>query len=204
MHEWCYKKAECLKNEIDGLGDNISKEQLEEAYYLSKIFKNLAETDQICHIVKAMEESEENDKIMEKLEMYENYPEKKFYDEYRYSNGRFAPKGRGMRMRYTEKMPEMYKEWTDSSEAERMRDLDRMSHGRMYYTESGNMGANMGNSRRRMYMESKHSADKNVKMQKLDEYLNELKEDMKEVVSDMTPEEKTMWKQRLTNMASTM
>lgn len=202
MHEWCYKKAECLKNEIDGLGDNISHEQLEEAYYLSKIFKNIAETDQICHIVKAMEESEENDKIMEKIGMYTDYPEedKRFYDNYRYANGRFAPKGMGTYRRYSEKMPEMYRDWVDTSESERMRDLDRMSKGRMYYTENGNMGS----SRRRMYMESKHSGDKSAKMQKLDEYLNELKEDMKEVVADMTPEEKSMWKTRLTNMASTM
>ena len=33
------------------------------------------------------------------------------------------------------RMPEDYREWENMSDAERMRDLDRMSRGKMYYSE---------------------------------------------------------------------
>ena len=56
---------------------------------------------------------------------------------------------------------------------------------------------------RRSYMESKEkNADnsqesKNMKAKKLDDYMKDLYEDMKEIVADMSNEEKTVWKQKI-------
>ena len=65
-----------------------------------------------------MKKSEDNDDIMRMLEQYEDYPDRRFYDHYRYANGRFAPKGRGTRRGYVEppyyhQMPEDYHRFTN-------------------------------------------------------------------------------------------
>lgn len=211
MHKWCYEKAECLKNELCSIGmDNLTKEQLEEAYYFSKILKNLVETDQMYHIVDAMEKSEKDDEIMEKIGQYTDYPEKRYYNMRRYANGRFAPGSR--RRGYEEKYdmtPEMYKHWSEMDEDERMRDLDRET-GRMYYTtamrnNSGSRDMREGRSgqSRVRYYESKtaHAAntmeDKQAKMKDLEDYAKHLTEDVVEMVADATPEEKTLLKQKM-------
>ena len=58
---------------------------------------------------------------------------------------------------------------------------------------------------RRGYMESKekHQA-KNVQMQELEKYLNELSQDITEMVSEASPEEKTMLSQKLSTLATKM
>ena len=223
MHKWVYEKAECLKNELCANGMNLTHEQLEEAYYYSKILKNMVCIDKEVKIVEAMEKSENEDEIMEKIEQYTDYPEKRFYNSNRYANGRYAPKGRGMR-RYTEPMM-MYEDY-DMEDAERMRDMDRKGMGKMYYTsgsENGNMRSQMSsqnsNSMRDMregksgrnrvrYFESKemHKAntpeDKQAKMHELEEYAKELSSDVVEMIEDATPEERTMLKNKITMLAN--
>lgn len=133
------------------------------------MIKDLADAEYHSLISKAMKESEEEDEAEEKYikrilkeeradeykRMREQYGdeegERRFYDNYRYkSSGRFAPRGKGSYMPrrgyveppYYHMMPEMY----DDYNAEEMRDLDRKSMNRMYYTPmSGNSG-NMGGS----------------------------------------------------------
>jgi len=58
---------------------------------------------------------------------------------------------------------------------------------------------------RRGYMESKEKNQaKNVQMQELEKYLNELAQDITEMVEEAGPEEKTMLQQKLTTLASKM
>lgn len=94
-----------------------------------------------------MKESENEDN-MRAIEMYEDYPERRYYDNYRYkTSGRFAPKGRGTYVgrRGYEEPPYWHRSPydmadTDYGDIERMRDMDR-PHGRMYYTDmSDRMG----------------------------------------------------------------
>ena len=200
MHKWVYEKAECLKNELCGIGmDNLTHEQLEEAYYFSKILKNLVCIDKEHQIVEAMEKSEENDEIMEKLEMYTDYPEKRFYNSRRY-----VPR------HYTHMTPDMYRDWNDMDEKERMRDIDRESMGRMYYTSGTRNDPRMGKSGkgRMRYFESKemHKAntpnDKAAKMKDLEAYAKELTEDVVEMVADATPEEKMLLRQKMETLIS--
>ena len=55
---------------------------------------------------------------------------------------------------------------------------------------------------RKMYMESKEMhKDKTVKMQELEKYMHELSNDMTEMISEVSPEEKQIMKNKLTTLA---
>lgn len=211
MHKWLMEKGKCLKMEMENKGiDNLTKDDLEEAAYFSKVLKNLMCLEKDGKIVEAMEESEDNEKIMDKVEMYEDYPERRYYDDYRYMRtGKYAPKGKGTyvgRRGYDEPMyhmtPDMYRE----HDAGYYRDLDRGA-GKLYYTESYPKSHNQmdGHSwmSRRGYMESKelHKAntpeDKQQKMHDLEVYAKSLTEDVVDMISDMSTEEKNLLRTKL-------
>lgn len=127
---------------------------------------------------------------------------------------------------YWHMTPDMYHDWDNMTEAERNRDIDRVTHGRMYYTGGSSTGGSMasrsqstggnmsdsetnrvsGNSRyenaRRGYEEKKTmGADKQEKMKSLEEYMKELGSDLSSLLSEMSPEEKTMVKSKLSMLA---
>ena len=219
MHKLAEKMADCLKTKVEGMGiDNIEGAALEELGKWVDIIKDIACYDKDMRIIKAMDESEENEEKMKYIEEYEDYPERRYYDNYRYkTSGRFAPKGKGSYMPrrgydeppYYHMNPDMYREHTP----EYYRDMDRMD-GKMYYTETGNMNnassPNMRDSRegksgvgRRNYMETKemHKAntpdDKQAKMRELENYAKELTEDVVDMVADMSAEEKNLLKTKM-------
>lgn len=210
MHDMIEKLSECAKCEIDKGIENIDPCEMEQ---VTDMMKDLAEAMYYRTLMKAMEESSAD----ETMEMFERYGDgRRYYDRYRYADGRFAPKGRGTRRGYDEPpywhmTPEMYREM------EHDRDMDRSS-GRMYYTEpkmtpdGGMRDRREGKSgmSRRSYMESKElhkgntPEDKDAKMHDLEIYMKELSEDMAELISDMTPEERTMTKSKLSTLVSKM
>lgn len=136
---------------------------------------------------------------------------RRFYDNYRYANGRFAPKGRGTRRGYIEppyyhQMPDDYRTWEDKPMQERMRDLDRMS-GRMHYTEptTATRDSREGKSgmMRRSYIEAKEMhKDKDTTMQELEKYLKGVSEDITDVIGSMTPEERSMLKSKMSTLVT--
>lgn len=213
MHKWAKEILECVKSKVEGIGlENFEGQNLDDLKDWTEIAKNIAKFDKDYKIVEAMEETEKD----EILEMYGRYADdRRFYDNYRYANGRFAPKGHGTRRSYSEpyyhQMPEDYRDWENRPDKERMRDLDRMQ-GRMYYTEPMSRDTREGKSgiSRRTYMETKemHKAntpeDKNLKVKELENYLKELSEDVTEMLVDMTPEERTLTKTKLTTLISKM
>lgn len=99
--------------------------------------------------------------------------------------------------------PDMYRE----HEPRYYRDMDR-SDGRMYYTETGDMN-HSGNSEtsydraKRMYTETKNThrdnstESKQAKMRDLEQYTKELAEDVTQLLTDMTQEEKALLKSRM-------
>ena len=125
---------------------------------------------------------------------------RKYYDRYRYANGRFAPKGRGRKMGFEEPpywhmMPEWGTEMLDG------RDMD-MSIGRMY---TGDKGSRYGYSHDEYMKEKKmhpgqDEASKRKRSEKLDERLNDLEGMAKEMVEGMSPEEKQAWKVKLNKL----
>lgn len=224
MHiERMHKMIECLTEKaLEEIENGLESVDTCEMGQVIDMIKDLNEAEYRAVIVKAMKEADEEEEEREKellRVLKEEYGEeggRRYYDRYRYENGRFAPKGRGTRRGYEEPpywhmTPEMYREMEND------RDMDRHS-GRMYYTEpkmasdGGMRDRREGKSgmSRRSYMESKElhkgntPEDKDAKMHDLEKYMKELSEDMAELISDMTPEERTMTKSKLSTLVSKM
>ena len=215
MHKWAKQIMECVKAKVDGIGiDNFEGQNLDDLKDFTEIAKNIACFDKDYRIVEAMEKSEDNEDIMRMLERYEDYPERRFYDHYRYADGRFAPKGHGTYQRgysepYYHMTPEMY------------RDMDKYTRDRMYFTETGIDGRGTGmhdtkmsesnyDRAKRNYTETKemHRAntpqDKEAKMRDLEKYMKELSADITDLMSGMSQEEINMAKSKLTTLVSKM
>lgn len=204
MHiERMHKMIECLTEkalcELEKGTENVDTCEMGQVV---DMIKDLNEAEYKAVIVKAMkkadEEKEEYDKMLLR-ELKEEYGEdagRRFYDHYRYSDGRFAPKGNGSYRRgyeeppYYHMTPEMY------------RDMDRDTHSRMYYTETG-MNESGYDRAKRTYTETKEMhrgntpEDKKAKMQELERYAKSLTEDVVEMVSDMSDEEKNLLRTKM-------
>lgn len=215
MHKWAKQIMECVKTKVEAIGlDSFEGQNLDDLKDFTEIAKNIACFDKDYRIVEAMEKSEDNEDIMRMIEQYEDYPDRRYYDAYRYANGRFAPKGRGTRRGYEE--PPYYHMYP---EREHMRDMDRDDRGKMYYSEpSSNMGGNDNMSRnysesnydraKRNYTETKElhkgntQEDKEHKMKSLDGYMKELSTDITHLLGDMTAEEKNLLRTKLSTLVS--
>ena len=203
MHKWAKQIMECVKTKVDGIGiDNFEGQNLDDLKDFTEIVKNIACFDKDYRIVEAMEKSEDNEDIMRMLERYEDYPERRFYDHYRYADGRFTPKGRGTYRRgyeeppYWHMTPEMY------------RDMDK-ENGRMYYTEPMYTESRY-ESAKRAYTESKElhkgnePQDKEAKMRELEKYMKEMSDDLLNLMKGMSQEEMNMAKSKLSVLVSKM
>lgn len=206
MHKFAKQIMECVKTKVEAMGiDNIEGQHLEELEKWTEIAKNIVCYDKDYNIVEAMKEAENEDNIRA-IEMYEDYPERRYYDNYRYkTSGRFAPKGKGSYMPrrgydeppYYHMNPDMYREHTP----EYYRDMDRKD-GKMYYTEPITMESRYDKAKRG-YEESKMThkdntpESKQAKMKDLEMYLKELSEDVTQLLADATPEERSMVKNKM-------
>ena len=200
MHDMIEKLSETAKCEFDKGIENVDACEMGQ---VTDMLKDLAEAMYYRTLTKAMDEAED-DEIME---MFDRYGDRRFYDHYRYSDGRFAPKGRGSYRRgyegpYWRMTPEMYKDMQE------YRDMDRNT-GRMYYTEpSMTMSESNYDRAKRNYTETKelHRAntpqDKEAKMRGLEDYFKEISSDITGLLSDMTPEERTMLKSKISALAT--
>ncbi len=210
IHEMLECLTEVSKNQLDKGASSVNTDEMGKVV---DMIKDLSEAEYYSRIAKSMEEYEEDEKEAEKFRLHlfeEKYGEsdgRRFYDHYRYANGRFAPKGSGTyRRNYSPYLNSGYMpEWDDM---EQMRDVDR-HNGRMYYTDSFAHERNESryDKARRMYTESKevHKAntqtDKEQKMKDLENYFKEISEDLTEAISDATAEEKAMVRTKLTGLA---
>lgn len=213
MHKWAKQIMECVKAKVDGIGiDNFEGQNLDDLKDFTEIAKNIACFDKDYRIVEAMEKSEDNEDIMRMLEQYEDYPDRRYYDHYRYANGRFAPKGHGIRRGYDE--PPYYHMPINYNDSEYMRDMDK-GMGRMYYTEpvvSDNNSSHTIESSydraKRNYTETKEMhknntpEDKEHKMKALDGYIKELGGDITQLIGDMTAEERNLMRTKLSTLVS--
>lgn len=208
MHKWAKQIMECVKAKVEAIGlDSFEGQNLDDLKDFTEIAKNIACFDKDYRIVEAMEKSEDNEDIMRMIERYEDYPDRRYYDAYRYANGRFAPKGRGTRRGYDE--PPYYHMYPEYDEREHMRDIDRDDKGRMYYSEpSTNMSESNYDRARRNYTETKKmhkgstQEDKEHKMKSLDGYMKELSTDIVQLLDDMTAEEKNLIRTKLSTLVS--
>ena len=243
MHiERMNRMIECLTEKaLAELENGTEHIDAEEYSKVIDMIKDLNEAEYKAVIVKSMkkadeEEEEYNKELLKTLkDEYGEEGGRRYYDEYRYMRtGRYAPKGKGSYVgrrgyeeppywhRYPGDMTDM-----DYDSMERMRDMDRLSRGRMYYTDmsdrmgmidqprnGSSMERDMREGRsgmsRKHYMETKeqHKAntqqDKDAKMQSLDEYMKELSTDLTDMISDMTPEERSLMKSKMSILLTKM
>ncbi len=201
MHCMIEKLAECAEKQFN---NGIESVDTAEMGQVTDMLKDLAEAMYYRTLTKAMDDSDPE----EIMEMFERYGDggRRYYDHYRYADGRFAPKGRGTYRRgydeppYYHMTPEMYRSM------ENYRDMDRRD-GRMYYTEpSMNSGVHTESRydmAKRNYTESKElhrgntPEDKEQKMKELEKYLREIGSDIAELISDASTEEKNLLKNRM-------
>ena len=209
MHKWAKQIMECVKAKVDGIGiDNFEGQNLDDLKDFTEIVKNIACFDKDYRIVEAMEKSEDNEDIMRMLEQYEDYPERRFYDHYRYADGRFAPKGRGTYRRGYEEPPYWHMTPERYRDMEYSRDMDK-ENGRMYYTEPMYTESRY-ESAKRAYTESKElhkgnePQDKEAKMRELEKYMKEMSDDLLNLMKGMSQEEMNMAKSKLSVLVSKM
>lgn len=210
MHiERIHKMVECLTektlSELDKGIENVNVEEMSEAV---DMIKDLCEAEYRAVIVKSMKKADEKEEEYDKellRSLKTEYGEengRRFYDHYRYANGRFAPKGKGTYRRGYEEPPYMHM----YPEAEHMRDMDR-DYGKMYYTEP--MNESGYDRAKRNYTETKemHSGttpeDKEQRMKALDKYIKTVTNEIIKIVSDnATTEEKSLIKNNMNNLMS--
>ena len=221
IHETIEKIADCAKTEVCKGVENLDTKEMKE---VAEILEALCRAEYYATITKAMGESEygENNDIDGPIE------ERRYYrGRARDSMGRFkCRRGYDEMMGY---MPEMYRDM-DRDSMGRMYYTSGSSTGgsqgqsnggsSMGSSNSGSMGYSDGMMRdnregrsgqsRRSYLETKEmhkgntAEDKEAKRKELDKWMNDIGSDIKELVHDMTPEEKTMAKTKLTNLANSL
>lgn len=209
MHDMIEKLSECAKSEFDGGIENVDTCEMGK---VTDMMKDLAEAMYYRTLTKAMDEAED-DEIMEMFDRYGD--DRRYYDHYRYKSGRFAPKGKGTYRRgyeeppYYHMTPDMYKE----HDAEYYRDMDKRSRNVMYYSEPLVNMLSHGDSEsgydraKRMYTETRNmhksdsTEDKQHKMRSLENYTRELADDLTELITDMSAEEKSLLRSKMQTLA---
>lgn len=188
---------EALVAQVENQMSNLSEVDTHELGEVIDMIKDLEEAIYYCSITKAMEEKEEEKKI--EHHYYTTYiPERDidrdewgrmYYPRMRDSQGRYLPEGRdgmrdgGGRRNYVE-FPEPY------YEREIPIGLRDEREGRSPIT-------------RRMYMESKElHKDKTTKLKELEQYMKELSEDIVEMISDATPEERQLLEKKVAALST--
>lgn len=199
MHDMIEKLSECAKAELD---KGIEKLDVCEFGQVTDMLKDLSEAMYYRTLTHTMEEFDPESM----LDVMDRYGDRRFYDNYRYSNGRFAPKGRGTRRGYEDyppywhMTPEMYR--MDGKEYNPDRDIDR-NKGRMYYTEE--KPERKYNMARRAYTEAREGhKDKDTRMHELESYMSELSKDVTDLIGEMSNEERTLAKAKLSTLISKM
>lgn len=212
--------AEGLKKNVNG---SMKVEEVPVLGATVDMLKDLCEAEYYARISKSMEEreKEEQEEIKEilrdmKKEYGDEEGEKRFYDDYRYADGRFALKGHGRRTRGRRSYTEppylmMYPGYDDDI----LREID-WDNKRMYSTGrssgmTGNRGGNestqgaQGTRSRYGYSHDKYIEEKRnnpgndeiskqKRMERLNEHMNELTIMASETVAGMSPEEKQAWR----------
>ena len=213
IHSMIEKLSECAKCELDKGIESIDTKEMGE---VAEIIKELCEAEYYAKVSKAMDEHD-----------FDNAEE--IMDEGRrgYRGQPRDSRGRYMRRGYDEMMymPEMYRDMDRESMGKMYYTSANASQGSQggssMGSSSGNsMGYNDGMMRdmregrsgqsRRSYMETKEmhkgnsEEDKMAKKRELDKWMSDFSSDVKELVGDMTAEEKTLLKTRLNNLQSSL
>lgn len=166
---------------------NPQEANTEELGEVVDMIKDLSETMYYCSIVEAMEKSEKEKELMEKIgrhsvPMYSSYREPMYYDGGRTGGRRSLDEGQFYYESNTNSIP---------------------FYERNYPTEIRDFREGRSGMGRKNYMESKELGHgKEKKMKELEEYIRELSEDITEMIEGASPEEKQILSQKLSTLAN--
>lgn len=176
---------------------NANTEELGEAI---DMIKDLEEAMYYCSITKAMEEAEEEKKLMKKVNPHYYSEMMPYY---------FDPYERDMdkhmgRMYYTERQPRNSKgEFANKAYLDEGDRSVSYFHEREFPLELRDSREGRSPMSRRMYMESKElHKDKAHKVKELEKYLQELSDDIVEMIEGASPEERQVLEKKMTNLTS--
>lgn len=181
MHKLAKEIMDRVKSKINSNGvDAITEQELVEMKYWTAIADNMTSYDYHFKIIEEMDKAENEYGV--------NYDENgKFYTPPRNSMGQFRRRGY------------MYE-----PDLEHYRDMDE-SRGRMYYTDSNHMG-NYSESRydraKRGFEESKQLNPNKDNMKSMEQMFDAFEEDVMELQPKMTPNEKSIARNKLSNMSN--
>lgn len=228
MHEMIEDLTSCTK---DAMKNNKSKVGDYPISMVTDMIKDLSEAEYYATIVKAMHEAdkeqEEEDKYMLKR-MKEEYGEdegQRYYNDYRYANGRYAPKGRGTRRGYTMYPAEYYRDMdlmdrrmytpnmnstTDDTrsysdgyndgERKGYNDGETAGYQRGYSDGNRSSSNNRYERARRNYEENKQGKNgqsDEKDMRNLETMLNEFEKELSEMLPKMSQQEKNLAKNKV-------
>ena len=154
IKKMCEKLMDSINHELDKGIENVDTKELGEAIDMVKdLYEAKKEMYEACYYKQIMEAMEEHDFEDEEEIMDEG--RRGYRGQPRSESGRFMSRGDGRRSNrggrgrgrgkrgYEDPMM-MYEDMEDWEEMERMRDMDRMGYGRMYYSGGGSSGGSMG------------------------------------------------------------
>lgn len=185
------------------LGKGIGCVNTEEAGEVIDMIKDLCEAEEkcmkamyYCAILEGMDEEEDDERIES---VVEQMMRKSGYDNWRYSSGRFAPKGRGHRSGYVPMMPPYYDDKGDF--IGRMGYVDKAASTR---TPSSMYGESYDRwkDRRRHYTETHSMDDKSSMDHEFQEHTKHMMESIQEMWTESDPDVRRKMKMDLQNFVS--
>lgn len=210
MHKWAKQIMECVKTKVDSMGiDNIEGSHLEELEKWVCIADKVAEMDYYFNVVEAMKKTDpynegygkewdEDGRIM--------HPDRKYYSHNRMNNRRMYDEDGEYAMdvdtyRHTSpyNLRQMDRQGGMRYYTDPYNGVNENSGGRMHYTE--NSTSEYDNAKRH-YTEQK-SAGKDG-MQGVEKLMNVVSDDIKELLPMMDAHEKTMLRQKMNNLMSSI
>lgn len=232
IKKMCEKLMDSVNHELDKGVENVDAKELGEVIDMIKdLYEAKKEMYEACYykqIMEAMEEYdfEDEEEIMEEGRRgYRGQPRSQSGRFMSRGDGRRSNSGRSGRRGYDEMMymPEMYRDMDRESMGKMYYSGSSQSANSdggntMGYSEGGSMGSgsrqgqemSRTESARRGYLETKEmrkgnsQEDKQAKQKELDKWMSEFTSDVKGMVGEMTPEEKTLLKTRLNNLQSSL
>lgn len=219
------KMKECLigvaESQVYG---NIEKVNAEELGEVMDMIKDLSEAVYYCTITESMEKQAKEEKdeypmyyTPHSMDMYNPRYDERYMPGMMYaqnsanSNGGSSSNGGSRGSRSRGYMDGMIRRYDDGMTSYSMYNDGNTSSYAMYhepmpygYKEAMMRDPREGRSgeRRKMYMEGKGHKDKTKQMHELEQYMQELANDMSEMIQDASPEEKQLLQQKIATLAA--
>ena len=232
IKKMCEKLMDSVNHELDKGVENVDAKELGEVIDMIKdLYEAKKEMYEACYykqIMEAMEEYdfEDEEEIMDEGRRgYRGQPRSQSGRFMSRGDGRRSNRGRSGRRGYDEMMymPEYYRDM-DMDEGRMYYTSANASQGSQGQSSGMSSGSSMGYSdnmmrdsregrngqSRKGYVETKEmhkgnsEEDKTAKKRELDKWMSDFSSDVKELVGDMTAEEKTLLKTRLNNLQSSL